>query len=182
MALAVRPVALQPPANTAPIADDGTHSQAWAGFHEDVATLLNQVRATVVAKTGVTDGSDATAGQVGEYLSASGGPVSLSSGVAHDVVTLALTAGDWDVSGVVVFTPTGNPSHFAAGISTTAGIIGTNKTDQSANFSNGAQHASGAGMVARMNSAGTQTAHLVGLAAFSGSMTAAGTISARRMR
>ncbi len=68
MALAVRPVALQPPANTAPIADDGTHSQAWAGFHEDVATLLNQVRATVVAKTGVTDGSDATAGQVGEYL------------------------------------------------------------------------------------------------------------------
>jgi hypothetical protein len=56
------------------------------------------------AKTlGVTDGSDAAAGQIGEVISSvvlSPG-VSLGNGVAANITTIALTAGDWDVQGEV---------------------------------------------------------------------------------
>jgi hypothetical protein len=55
---------------------------------------------------GVTNGSAAAAGQVGEYLTASanvtGGMYGQTNGT---VVSLALTAGDWDVWAVMGVTP-----------------------------------------------------------------------------
>jgi hypothetical protein len=50
---------------------------------------------------GVTNGSDAAPGQIGEVISSvvlSPG-VSLGSGVAANITSIALTAGDWDVQG-----------------------------------------------------------------------------------
>jgi hypothetical protein len=52
---------------------------------------------------GVTNGSDAAAGQIGEIISsvvASPG-VSLGNGVAANITSIALTAGDWDVQGEI---------------------------------------------------------------------------------
>jgi hypothetical protein len=70
---------------------------------------------STAAIVGVSDGSNATAGQIGEFKSAqtlSTAPISLTTNVAAVITTLALTAGDWDVwgaSGCNTTTSTGNP-------------------------------------------------------------------------
>jgi hypothetical protein len=71
------------------------------------ATGVQGATGTVGPITGVTDGSDAAAGKVGEYISSqvlSGAAVSLTSGTVANVTSIALTAGDWDVWGNVAFT------------------------------------------------------------------------------
>jgi hypothetical protein len=68
------------------------------------------IATTAFVRTGVADGSNAAAGVVGEYLSSTvliGSEVSLSSTTAADVTSLALTAGDWDVTGLVLFDKAG---------------------------------------------------------------------------
>ena len=56
---------------------------------------------------GTTTNDNVTAGDVGEYISASiengGATVSLSSGATSNVLSISLTAGDWDVCGTVSF-------------------------------------------------------------------------------
>lgn len=70
---------------------------------------------STAAIDGVSDGSAATAGQIGEFKSAqtlSTAPISLTTNIATVIATLALTAGDWDVWGASGFnttTSTGNP-------------------------------------------------------------------------
>ena len=57
---------------------------------------------------GVTNASNAAAGSVGEYISGQvlgGSAVSLTSGIAADITSISLTAGDWDCSGSGVFAP-----------------------------------------------------------------------------
>jgi hypothetical protein len=54
--------------------------------------------------TGVTDGSDAAAGIIGEFMSASGSG-GLTSAAPADRATLTLTAGDWDVARSATITP-----------------------------------------------------------------------------
>lgn len=54
--------------------------------------------------------NNAAAGYPGEYLSStitSGSAVSLTSTVTSNITSLSLTAGDWDVTGLVAFTGTG---------------------------------------------------------------------------
>lgn len=78
---------------------------------------------------GVTDGSDAAAGIVGEFLSAnvqSTSAVSLVSGTAKTVTSLSLTAGDWDVWALAGFHPVAgstNANNLAAGLSTTTNTL-----------------------------------------------------------
>jgi hypothetical protein len=76
---------------------------------------------------GATDGSDALAGNVGEFLAASNtAGVPLTSAVTANVVTLNLTPGDWQVSGVVVFTPnTTGPNAIIGGINTVSATLPT---------------------------------------------------------
>ncbi len=69
-------------------------------------TSTTQLATTAFVRTGVTDGSNAAAGVVGEYLSSSvaiGSEVSLATTVANDCTSLALTAGDWDVTAQIIF-------------------------------------------------------------------------------
>src|SRR5580765_8397060 len=54
---------LMPPTHELPISDQGDHSHAWTRYNQDVADRLNGVH------RGVVDGSNAKAGDVGEYLS-----------------------------------------------------------------------------------------------------------------
>ena|SRR5215469_858021 len=67
---------------------------------------------------GVTDGSNAAAGQVGEYLTAVGTSVGISSGAWASVASLSLTAGDWDVWGQASAAPTGSMTQVDCGFST----------------------------------------------------------------
>lgn len=57
---------------------------------------------------GVTDGSAAAAGSVGEYVSSNipvGSAVPATTGVLVNVAAISLTAGDWDVMGVIFTNP-----------------------------------------------------------------------------
>lgn len=77
--------------------------------------------------TGVTDGSDAAAGTLGEYLQVTlsvGAQVSLSTGVAKSLMSMVCSPGDWDMSATV--------SHNSSGLAQVsvmqAGISLTNNT------------------------------------------------------
>lgn len=61
----------------------------------------------LVPLRGVTDGVDAAAGVVGEVIMSTvlaASAVSLASGTAANVASIALTPGDWMISGSVAFT------------------------------------------------------------------------------
>jgi len=100
--MAANPRIVEPPFYDQPIRDNSgagqqQFSHAWTEYHQNVADRLTALHA------GVVDGSDAEAGDVGEYLTAASGAVALASNTPTDVVTLPLTAGDWDVWGEVSF-------------------------------------------------------------------------------
>jgi hypothetical protein len=141
-----------------------------------------------VAVKGVTDASSAAAGYVGELISSSivtGSAVSMSTGVAKDITSISLTAGDWDVWGNVVLTSNGTALQIAIGwISTTSattpnaslysGINNTSNTN-AATYINCLQKP--------INVSSTTTVYLSGYATFaSGTMTGCGNIYARRVR
>lgn len=56
---------------------------------------------------GTTTNDNAAAGNVGEYLEAASGVVGVASGTAVNIVSLALTGGDWEVWGVSQLAGTG---------------------------------------------------------------------------
>jgi hypothetical protein len=86
---------------------------------------------------GRTDGGNAPAGVVGEFVSstvASGSAVSLTSGTTANVTSIALTPGDWDVWGIVALHPAastvlGNVSSGTSITSATLDALGTYETD-----------------------------------------------------
>lgn len=87
--------------------NDGNSSQ-WVIANNALPGPQGPIGATGAAgpnmlPMGVTDGSNAAAGQIGEYLSAQGGPSSLTSNTALNVASISLPAGDWDVQGEVWF-------------------------------------------------------------------------------
>lgn len=185
---------LQPPVETQAI-DPTTqdHSPAWARHHQrvtdaladqatQIATLQTQLTAS---KVGVTDGSDAAAGNIGEYLTATAGPLAISNAVALAVVTLSLPAGDWQVQGNVNFLPQAvtHPLEYVASVSMSATALGAIQTNIVASMANGASASISSGSAVRVNVSATTPVYLVALTGFTGgTMQAGGTISARRMR
>jgi hypothetical protein len=170
---------LEPPANDPPVTADGQHTQSWTAFYQDVATNLGAMQ----PKQGVTDGSDAAAGNLGEYLFASGSGVGLGNGTPTNVATLALTAGDWDVSGNVQFVATGVLTRVTAGVSTVSGDYNRWSTTVSGTLGSGSSQQIGTGGAVRVSVAAPTTAYLVAATTFtSGGVTADGTIWARRAR
>lgn len=123
---------------------------------------------------------------MGTYQTASASGISLTSGVSANVTSVSLTAGDWDVSGTVQFSPAGTTTiqGIQAGISTTSSTLpaAPEVSFLFANFLTG----SGQGLnspVTRVNLGSTTTVYLVTQATFGVStMTAAGIIRARRAR
>ena len=91
-----------PPANEMPLGERGQHSPAWREYFQRLSRIVRGIR------TGAVDGSDAVAGDIGEYLEAvTTGAVTLTTAVTADILTLDLTAGDWDVWGWIAFEPGG---------------------------------------------------------------------------
>jgi hypothetical protein len=73
---------------------------------------------------GVTDGSNAAAGQIGEYVVATQSSASIASGVWTNIISMALGAGDWDVWGQANWTSAGPYSYLAAGVATASASPG----------------------------------------------------------
>jgi hypothetical protein len=145
-------------------------------------------------RRGVTDGSSAAAGMVGEYIQANNTAGSaLTTGVALNVATLNLTAGDWDVWGQTIFTE---------GANTIPTVLASATSPVSATLPTPAQLAAGQGAMSqiaatmtkglnqimqtgpdRYSSNAPQTVYLVTQATFSGgTLSVTGFISARRIR
>lgn len=75
---------------------------------------------------GETSTSSATAGNVGEVISASvalGSAVALTTGAIANITSISLTAGDWDIWGSVWFSPAASTSitRYGGSIETTSG-------------------------------------------------------------
>ena len=174
-----RPARTDPPTNALPVADDGRHSEVWTGWFQDVADHLYR------AKNGTTTNDDAKAGEIGEYLSATGS-TGFSNNVPANIATLSLTAGDWDVRGQVAFGTTLGILEARAWLSSASGAsapLGESIISLAGGttvLSAGTQLLAGP---ARFSLGADATVYLGGLARFtSGAATANGTLSARRVR
>jgi hypothetical protein len=143
----------------------------------------------IVGFAGTTTNDSATAGDIGEYVEstvATGSAVALATATEEDVTSISLTAGDWDVSGNIVYKPTG--------ATITETISGTNTTSDTLpsphyrHYGNPNTTTTSINLTAalpsrRVSLASTTTVYLVARSTFSaGTVAAFGYISARRAR
>jgi hypothetical protein len=138
---------------------------------------------------GVTDASDAGAGNVGEIvtsLAAIGSLLSLTTNTAGNITSISLTAGDWDVEGNANFTETtATASARTAGINTVSATLPTDGTECNCGVQSTltSEKNSIALPRKRISLAGTTTVYLVAFATFSaGTVGVYGAITARRVR
>lgn len=142
---------------------------------------------------GIASNTDATAGNIGETITATltaASGISLTNNTAADIITISLTAGDWDVSGVALIVPGGSTvvTQQCAYINTTANTIPSNDSGQIGCISYGAGVTGGSSdfvttpvVRALINSTTTYRLGARGLFTTS-TNTASGTIIARRRR
>lgn len=144
-----------------------------------------------LAKAGTVTNDNAATGGIGELLTAAlavGSATSLVTATAKTIVSVSLTAGDWDVDGVVNFLPAATTSltELSAGASSTDNTLGADGTfigDTIAAAVLGAVTLRKAIPTQRFSLASTTTVYLVGSATFTVStLTAYGSIRARRVR
>jgi hypothetical protein len=84
---------------------------------------------------GVTSGADAAAGQIGEVISSIvTTPLALGNGVATNITSIALTAGDWDVQGEVWITFAPAITSFVGWISPTTASAGSSAAINASRF------------------------------------------------
>lgn len=160
----------------------GSSSNRWSTIYGVAGSFTG-----VVTSVGVTDGSNAAAGNLGEYQTANASSVNLTSATAANITSISLTAGDWDVSGTVQYVPAGTTtvSFQVSAISTTSATVGGLGTYTTLNTNS---NPAGAGSViasptVRISVAATTTVYLVGEATFATSTCSAnGLIRARRVR
>lgn len=142
---------------------------------------------------GVTNASSASAGAVGEYVSASvasGSAVALTTGGPLTVTSISLTAGDWDVGGCVFFNPAATTSitRYGGSIELTTNTFSTDPAKSwvitQAAFVPTANNFIGFPCpIYRHNSSSTTTIYLTAVAVFTTSTLGAyGHIWARRVR
>lgn len=163
------------------------------------ATTPSTVAATSLSSTGnftpsqtngivgTTTNNNANAGSVGEYVSAiTGSTVPLTTTTAANVISISLTAGDWDVSGTIQFLPAGTTAvgTFASSISTTTATRGAYQNETLLIFTAGVGSPQQIPTpIVRVSVASTTTVYLIAYAGFTTStMTANGQIRARRVR
>ena len=160
---------------TLPIANGGTGATTASTA---LAALGGQ------SSVGVTNGSEATTGTLGEYQEASASGVALVNATAKTVASVSLTAGDWDVQGVVMATPTGaTMTGIALGVSTTNNTLPASSYDQVVVRPNATGYITMNTPHTRINLTATTTVYIIGLVEFSsGSVSASGRIRARRVR
>ncbi len=134
---------------------------------------------------GTTTNDNANAGSIGEYITASATAVSASSGVSLNVTSVSLTAGDWDVQGLVASAPAGSTvvqAVLASSSSTSATIAATPFRTQVTQNMTGTYFAAPI-PIARYSLSATTTIYLVANVTFTTStLSCEGFIRARRVR
>jgi len=170
---------------------DGTAS-AGAALLFSRSDHVHPTDTSRLPRAGVTSGSNAAAGDVGEVLNStilSGAAISVAiSGSATNLLTLALTAGDWDVWGNAYVTPQGGAiTYVALGIGAVSGAnpngqvgAATSSVVQAtpaANFATGYTVPS-----CRISISATTNVYLTAIAAGATSATGYGALTARRAR
>lgn len=168
-------------------------SQQGSGGANEVINLSISATTNAVTLRGTNTNDDAAAGFYGEYLTANQTtPQSLTTNTPLNITSLSLTAGDWDVSGVVQIGPSGTTalSRAYAGVSSVSATL-TAPNYQLVSFGDSGISSAGgtnatqniAAPVTRFSLASTTTIYLVAQANFGVSTAAAiGWIRARRVR
>ena len=138
---------------------------------------------------GTITNDNADAGNIGEYISASGSAVVLTSGDAANVASIVLPPGDWDLWGNFVTTPAASTtqSNIQAWLST---VSATDPTPPNQGAYTQHHGSIGAGLTVtfpvgmmRISIAAQTTVYLSGLVTFATStLTAGGFLAARRRR
>lgn len=136
---------------------------------------------------GTATNNNAAAGSVGEFLSNSTTGTNLLTNTSTNATSISLTAGDWEVDGVIAFIPAGSTvlSNLQAGITSASATI---PTTLGARSILGATHAAGVGSTViaptvRMSLSSTTTVYIVAFAGVNTSTaTVDGYIRARRVR
>ena len=138
---------------------------------------------------GTVAGGSAASGIVGEYISSSvvvGSAVALTSGIGANMTSISLTAGDWDVSGIINFrlgASTSVTSLFGGASLTSATHDSFQFSHRAAAFVPGTSDIGYAAPTRRFTFSGTTTVYAVATAGFTISTCGAwGFISARRVR
>lgn len=160
-------------------------AQGGTGVTTTAALLAALVTAGAASSVGVTDASNAAAGRVGEFVTANAAAVSLTNNTAVNLTSLALSAGDWEVWGVFEPTPAGagQPTTYGVGVNTVSAVFPSYDKAQLINPAPSLFRQVMASPRVRVNVSSATTVYLVGYATFSsGTVTAAATINARRMR
>lgn len=172
-------------------ASGGALTIASVGTNQSVTITPSGTGAVVLKGTGTNDAAASTV--VGELLSAqlaAASTTSLTTNTAKTIISISLTAGDWEVSGTVNFIPANTT--VVAGLAT--GISATDNTQPAADSiggiaNSGAVYTSAGAITSlspipiRISIAATTTYYLVATAIFSVSTcTGYGVIRARRLR
>lgn len=142
---------------------------------------------STVGIKGTAASDNAQAGSVGEYVTSSGSSVPITTNVAANIASISLTAGDWDVTGLVLFKPSSaTTGQLQAGVSTASATydatVGRYATVQ---YSSAAISGNSTFILptTRYSLAATTTVYMVASSLFSGgTMSVDGIIRARRVR
>jgi len=140
---------------------------------------------------GTVAADNAVAGNVGEFVSTSQATAqSITTNVVLNLATLSLQPGDYDVWGVVIFTPSAAPSNLAAAVGlasatlpTTAQLCAGNgaMTQMRLSYTSAQVQTFQTGM-ARVNVSTTTSVFLLAQGTFTGTCTGQGFICSRRVR
>ena len=141
---------------------------------------------------GVTDGSNAAPGQIGEVISnvrVAASALTLTTGVAQNVCTITLTPGDWDVQGNAWFSVgTGGATNIQTGINSVSAAVPTDAAIGVTRYTENMALTASAGQMrtlspCRVNVTASTPYYLYGSVSFpSGTCTVYGAMWARRAR
>jgi hypothetical protein len=149
------------------------------------APLASPTFSGTVTIPGVVNASNASAGTVGEFVTATQSTnVAMTTAVAINVTSISLTAGDWDVDGNAFILASAVTTNVVASVGTTSGALaGANSPGRIQLVATGIGQACWPTGRLRVNVSSPTTVYLVAQATFaSGTCNAQGTIQARRMR
>lgn len=156
--------------------------------------ITNAVNTPIVipssAVTGTTTNDTAAVGFIGEYVTAviiKANAIALTTLVTANVTSISLTAGEWDVTGVIDFTPAATTTtvYMQGGISLTSAATGGQDTSFTNPFSIATTAVDSAlpCPIVQLKLSATTTVFLIATASFAVStLKAYGTIRARRVR
>lgn len=154
---------------------------AAAGSFTTLSSTGNFTPSQTNGIIGTTTNNNANAGSIGEYQTNSTTGTSMTTNTGVNATSISLTAGDWDVWGVVTFLPAGTPTQIVAGVNTTSATLPA-VFQALAMTMPAASNQNLLAPTVRISLASTTTVFLVAQSAFSSTQTCNGIIFARRRR